>query len=323
MSSNAPKTGIVALHRTDIIHHAMRHHIRTSTALFALVMLLNGCTSSPTASPDTSHPAASATPGSPTETPAPLAALVNGDPIPLSTYDAELQRYLDASGMDPATQDVDGLAVLDRLIERQLLIQAANHLNLSVSQEEIDQHIADLEENLGGAQALQTWFEALGFTRASFRETLAQEMLAGLMINELVAGVAESETQVHAAHILVADRALAEQLRAAISNGTAEFGDVAVNYSLDLSTRIGGGDLGWFARDTLTMPEVEDAAFALGQDEISEVVQSSLGFHIVLLIDRQNRPLDFETLVQRRRAALDRWFTDQKATAAIEILIEP
>lgn len=301
----------------------MRHYIPKFTVFLALLLLLNGCTSSPTASTGASPVSSSPTPGDPTETPVPLAARVNGDPIPLSVYEAEIQRYAEGSGMDPATQDVDGLVVLDMLIERQLLMQSAKILNLSVSQEQIDQHIANLEETLGGAQALQTWFEAHGFTGASFRETMAQEMLAGLMINEISSWVADHEAHVHAAHVLVADPALADQLREAIVNETADFGDVAVNYSLDLSTRIGGGDLGWFARNTLTMPEVDQAAFALSSGEISDVVESSLGYHIVLVIDRQDRPLDLETLVQRRRSALDQWLTDQRASATIEILIDP
>ena len=42
----------------------------------------------------------------------------------------------------------------------------------------------------------------------------------------------------------------------------------------------------------------------------------------MLLIDRQERALDFETLLQRRQAAVQRWFVDQKASANIEILID-
>jgi parvulin-like peptidyl-prolyl isomerase len=104
----------------------------------------------------------------------------------------------------------------------------------------------------------------------------------------------------------------------------ADFATVALNYSRDLSSRAAGGDLGWFPRGILTVPEVEDAAFALQPGETSGIVQSSLGFHIVQTIERDPaRPLSPAAAQVLRAAAFTAWLDELVAGAAIEQFIAP
>jgi peptidyl-prolyl cis-trans isomerase C len=98
---------------------------------------------------------------------------------------------------------------------------------------------------------------------------------------------------------------------------------LAVTQSLDLSTRVGGGDLGWFPRGVLTQPAVEEAAFALAPDEVSQVVESDLGYHLIEVIEREVRPLSANDLRRLRQAAVEEWLAAERQRAAIEILIEP
>jgi parvulin-like peptidyl-prolyl isomerase len=61
----------------------------------------------------------------------------------------------------------------------------------------------------------------------------------------------------------------------------------------------------------------------LGPGELSEVVESVLGFHIIQLTESGVRPLSPEALRQARQEAVEAWITDRRQTAAIQVFITP
>ena len=79
-------------------------------------------------------------------------------------------------------------------------------------------------------------------------------------------------------------KAKAEELLAAVRKKPASFAEVAKQNSQDPGSASRGGDLDFFARGSMVKP-FEDAAFALKKSEISEVVESDFGYHIILLTD--------------------------------------
>jgi peptidyl-prolyl cis-trans isomerase D len=99
----------------------------------------------------------------------------------------------------------------------------------------------------------------------------------------------------HVSHILVnvdpkatpAERekakARAEELLAEVRKNPASFAAVAKRSSDDAGTKDNGGDLDWIARDTFkgASAAIGDAAFSLKQGEVSDVVQSDVGYHIL------------------------------------------
>ena len=113
----------------------------------------------------------------------------------------------------------------------------------------------------------------------------------------------------------------AEGLLDELANG-ADFGTLAVIHSRDPSSRPAGGELGWFPKGLLTMPEVEEAAFRLQTGEVSGVIESALGFHILEVLGREDRPLVGEVLTDYRVAAVGEWLADQRQRAEIEIFVE-
>ncbi|HSV30490.1 MAG TPA: peptidylprolyl isomerase [Atribacteraceae bacterium] len=97
--------------------------------------------------------------------------------------------------------------------------------------------------------------------------------------------------RIRASHILVDSAEEAETILAEIAGGLP-FEEAASKYS-DCPSREQGGDLGFFERGRMVV-EFEDAAFALAINELSAVVESRFGFHIIKLTDRQSpgtRPL--------------------------------
>lgn len=288
-----------------------------------LAAALSGCRGLPgglaTASP-------SATPSPPSPTPEPLAARVDGRPILLADFQAEVARFEAAQkalGIDLATLGDYKTKVLQGLVDRELLADGARQNGFSPDPAAADAKVNQLASEVGGSTAMGAWLAANGFTLESLKASLAEEILAEDMVEKIADGVPTSVDQVHARHILVASQAEADTLRAQVVAGD-DFATLASQQSLDLSTRLAGGDLGWFPKGILTMPEVEAAAFALqNAGDLSPVVQSALGFHIVQLVERGTHPLSPQALQRLREQAVDDWLTAQRQQAKIEILVSP
>ena len=88
--------------------------------------------------------------------------------------------------------------------------------------------------------------------------------------------------KIHCAHILVEKLSVAQELRAKIVKGES-FANLAKEYSIDVSKKR-SGDLGFFGRGVM-VPEFEKAAFALQKGQVSDVVKTQFGYHIIKRLD--------------------------------------
>ncbi|MCX7599707.1 MAG: tetratricopeptide repeat protein [Armatimonadetes bacterium] len=96
-------------------------------------------------------------------------------------------------------------------------------------------------------------------------------------------------------------RKRAEDLLAQIKKG-ADFAKLAREFSDDKGSAKQGGDLGWFRPGTM-VPEFEQAAFALKPGQVSEVVKTDFGYHIIQVTERRSKlPADFEKNKEKYRA---------------------
>ncbi|MFW6205701.1 MAG: peptidylprolyl isomerase [Gemmatimonadota bacterium] len=145
-------------------------------------------------------------------------------------------------------------------------------------------------------------------------------------------------TRVKARHILLsvpgeesdaADRdsvfALAEQLRERAADGE-DFSALAREYSTDAGSAQQGGDLGWFERGAMVEP-FEEAAFALQPGEVSGVVETPFGLHIIKVDDRETPTLeemgdDFRQQVvsQRQQQSLDDYVESVRGPVELEVV---
>lgn len=106
------------------------------------------------------------------------------------------------------------------------------------------------------------------------------------------------QNRVHAEHILlmtvggktdaeVAEiRKKAEDILAQAKKKGANFEDLAKKYSEDPGSKAKGGDLGWLVQGQ-TVPEFEKAAFSLNKGEISDLIKTQYGFHIIKVLDKE------------------------------------
>jgi parvulin-like peptidyl-prolyl isomerase len=257
----------------------------------------------------------------------PLAARVNGQPITLSAYQAELARYLStlSTPLDPNNErDRQTLAqiqeeALEALIEQVLIEQEAARLNITVSEEQITAELAVVKAQAGGEARFRAWLLATGQSESDVRAQLRLELLTAALRAHVLSALPKTAEYVRAYHIVLATEHEAKQVLARLRNG-AQFTALAQSLSLDKSTRPAGGDLGWFMResDAILWPEVEEAAFRLQVGETSDVVPSPIGYHIIRVIGREVRPLTEADAAHLEAKALAEWMDTLKARAQIE-----
>ncbi len=292
-----------------------------------LIPTLAACqltTPGPTAPPPaTLTSAPTLTPVPPTATPVPLAARVNGVDILLSDYAAEIERCrigYQQVGRDPAVCDK---AALQGLIDSVLIEQAAAAAGVTVDAAAVDAAVAQAQTDLGGAEPFAQYLAAIGYSAETYREAMRRDLLRARFTDPIAAAVPDKAEQIHALLILVGTEAEARSILAQLQGGS-DFASLALENSLDASSRVGGGDLGWFAHGTLTVPEIEAAAFALQPGGLSDVIATPLGYAIVRVEEREpERLLGPDQIEAAGRAAVEAWLAEQRAGAQIETFVTP
>lgn len=111
------------------------------------------------------------------------------------------------------------------------------------------------------------------------------------------------EEEVTASHILVAEKAKADDIAAKLKAG-GDFAALAKEHSTDPGSKENGGSLGFFGKGQM-VPQFEEAAFKLAKGEISAPVQSQFGWHIIKLDDKRTRAAPaFDTVKERIMTSL-------------------
>jgi parvulin-like peptidyl-prolyl isomerase len=153
--------------------------------------------------------------------------------------------------------------------------------------------------------------QQFGFTEQEFRALFEVQLLRDKLQAVLAERVPTTEEQVHARHILVETEEEAKKVIERLKAGE-DFAALAKELSKDDSNKDKGGDLGWFGRGVM-VTEFENAAFALEPGKISDLVKTDYGYHIIQVLEKDaNHPLDEATLSQRKSNALKDWLSTQR-----------
>src|SRR5258705_10927812 len=120
----------------------------------------------------------------------------------------------------------------------------------------------------------------------------------------------QTPAQVRASHILLktegkdeaAVRKQAEDILRQVKAPGADFAALAKKYSEDDGSKATGGDLDYFSKGRM-VPEFESAAFSMQPGQISDLVKSQFGFHIIKVVDK--KPASSRTLDEARAQILD------------------
>lgn len=215
------------------------------------------------------------------------------------------------------------VTVLDQLITVQMLLQTANAADRAAGQQDADEQYTNLLKKFISPEAFERQLTAVGMTVAELRAKATQEATAKAALRrELNASVTDAEAKdyydkhsqlfelperVHVRHILLmtidpatrlplatntiaAKRKQIEDLRKQVLDG-ADFAELAKKYSEDPGSKENGGELPVFARASADpyhamVPEFEAAAFALNTNQVSDVVTTQYGYHLIKLLDK-------------------------------------
>ena len=281
---------------------------------FLIILTLSACGASQSASTPTLAPA-TATSAPPTATSVPAAATVNGEVISLEEFNAELLRFQDAQTALGKTISVEeaGDRVLKNLIDQLLLAQAAADAGYTLEDTDLDARVAALAEDIGGEENLSAWQASHDYTNESFRSSLRKSIEAAWMRDKILTELPSTAEQVHAQQILLYNRETAEDIQSKLQSG-AKFGDLASAY--DPNTN---GELGWFPRNYLLEKNIEDAAFSLEIGLPSDIIETEVGFHIIMVLEKETeRPLSPDALLVLQEKALLDWLANARETSKIE-----
>ena len=241
----------------------------------------------------------------------PVKARVNGVPIYVADYDLALQNFMQSNGLGADAPDDEKKeaekAVMDGLIGSELLFQKAQSISIELPQADLDRALSQTRQGMGEAQ-VKVELEKRRMSEKDLERLIRQNMTIQKMIQETIAdttAVSDDELKtfysehlpemnepefVDAIHILVrstpADAADKKQAaRAKIDGalkrvkGGEDFATVAKEISED-GAAPRGGDLGTVHRGQ-TVPAFEAAVFKLESGQLSDVVETDFGFHII------------------------------------------
>jgi peptidyl-prolyl cis-trans isomerase C len=254
-----------------------------------------------------------------------VAAKVNGVPITTLELDRSFQAHVQVPYTqvqeDPRAKEVLR-QILDNLIDRELLFQQAKSLKIAVPPQQVDTQMQQLVERFPSKEAFEQALTAQNFTVDALKKDVEGQLLRQQLVKkEILDKVNVSardvqtfydqhkdkyveEDQIRARHILIRvpqqvsptdDAKLKGKADDALKRAKTgeDFAALAKELSDD-GSKENGGDLGFFPRGRM-VAAFEETAFALDPGQMSEIVRTQFGYHIIKVEERKTgRALAFD-----------------------------
>ncbi|MDW8467479.1 MAG: peptidylprolyl isomerase [Chloroherpetonaceae bacterium] len=258
-----------------------------------------------------------------------VVAVVGDEVILKSDVDSQVALYAYQNQIDPRTPGL-WMRVLNAMIDQKILVAKAKLDSIQVNTSQLDALVTErinfIRQRLGSDEEVVKYFgKTIPQLRIDLREELkAQQMAAELqrkkfanltISNEEVVRFYETykdslpavPAEVELAHILIRPKAdsaarlsalekirkIEQELRAG-----ADFAELARRYSEDPGSARSGGDLGYVKRGEF-VKRFEEVAFSLREGQISKIVETEFGFHIIQLLDRRGESVHTRHILVR------------------------
>jgi peptidyl-prolyl cis-trans isomerase C len=286
-------------------------------------------------------------------------ARVDGEDVKKSDFDLLIKNIELGRGPVPAEQrDEVYRGMLDRLITYKVLEHEAAKRKISATDAEIEDRLRGMRAQFPNDDEFKKALAARNMSEDRLRADSRVEIAIGKMIDGETAAMPQvtdaeakdfydknpdkfkQDESVRASHILLlvdekADAATKKKTRAEIdailkkARAGEDFAALAKAHSKDGSAAQ-GGDLGYFGKGRM-VPAFEQAAFALKPGEISDVVTTQFGYHIIKLTERKPAstvPLDTVSAQlkqflteQKKKERVDGFIKSLKDKSRIEVLV--
>ncbi len=263
---------------------------------------------------------------------------------------SKLPAYYLSAGIDEQTLRS---AVIDQLIAKELIMEQANKLGVSVTDEEIQQTITELmaqsglskedfearlkEESIDEDMLYNLIKEQIEINKVIEKQVLVNIEVTEQEIYSYFEKYREDLIQVDVSHILICFNgalrceqtrsseeaySIAEEIIRKIKEG-GDFETLAKEYSDDPSVEFNSGHLGWIKKGQM-VEEFESTAFALHPSEMTTVpVETDFGYHIILVSDTKTTYDDVKNdlvttlTLEKQKTALEEYITSLKTNAQI------
>ncbi len=283
-------------------------------------------------------------------------ATVNGKPIDPAAYDREMKKLnmrYEKTGQKLSDEERKKIesAVLDDLITREVLYQESEKAGIKVSDEEVNKQYDMIVKRYPDEKKFKELLKQWDFTEEEIkseikRRTAVQELIKTNVTDKINIedkdvkkfyddnpDKFQSSEEVKASHILIKlDPAKADEAKKTDAKKKLEdtkerlakgedFAKLAKEISEGPSNK-NGGDLGFVRRGQMVKP-FEDAVFALDAGEVSDIVETQFGYHLIKVFEKKPaRKVEFKEVKERLSNQLKQQKAQEKAIAYIEKLKE-
>ncbi|HTI36061.1 MAG TPA: peptidylprolyl isomerase [Vicinamibacterales bacterium] len=317
----------------------------------------------PPAAASTPQPAQAAAPAPPKPVPAQLpdvVARVNGEAVKKADFDRMIKTIEARAGqpIPPERRDEILRGALDQLVVYKLLAQEGKARGINITDADVDAKVGELKKQFPTEDAFTKALQQRGMTLDGLRSDARTDLCVSKLMDGEVAttpGPSDAEAQafyaknpdkfkqeeqVRASHILIrvddkADAATRKKAKDEIESvlkqarAGADFAKLAQEHSQDGSAAQ-GGDLNYFTKEQM-VPAFANVAFALKPGQISDVVTTQFGYHIIKVTDHKpGRVVPYEEASakikeylgeQKKQQHAEAFIDGLKKKAKIEVLI--
>jgi len=260
-------------------------------------------------------PTLAPTAGTASISPDTMVAKVNGKEITVAMLNQQINAMMQQYAQQVPPDQLNQLKPMLRqqavaaLVNQELLLEEAEKEGISPSSDDIDAELEKIIAQFPTREQFDAQLAQAGVTEVDLRNDLSRNLKIRMLIDKQTPEGDEAtdqdvETfytenseqfkqpeQVEAAHILIkfgpADteeqkaekHAKLEDIKKQIDEG-ADFAELATANSDDVGSAANGGDLGYFGRGRM-IPAFEEVAFALETGEVSDIVETTFGYHLI------------------------------------------
>lgn len=290
-----------------------------------------------------------------------VVARVNGETIPKADFEKAIRNVEGRAGQPVPAEQRDRVyrGVLDQLVAYRLLTQETKNRKIDVPEADVDARVNTIKQQFPSEEAFKQTLTQQHMTVEQLREDARSDMrVAKMLENEVNSKVSVQPTdvdnfykqnpdkfkqgeRVRASHILIrtpenADAKTKQDAKAKAADvlkqvkGGKDFAELAKQYSQDPGSAANGGDLGLFAQGQMVGP-FEQAAFSLKPGDVSDIVETPFGYHIIKVAEKQPartvpidevKPQIQEFLQnQQRQQKTEEFINSLKTKGKVEILL--
>ena len=246
-------------------------------------------------------------------------AIVNGSVITSEEFNRELspiKQRLSQQGQKISPEQLEGIRneILENLINLELLFQESRNNEIKVEKEAVDSQMKLLKQKFSNDTEFKNFLSELNLSESAFKLKIKKGIAIQKLIETQIADkikISDKESkvfydtnpdlfkqpeQIKASHILIKVEPGADEMKKSEAkekikniqqklNKGEDFATLAKEFS-EGPSKNNGGDLGYFQRGQM-VKSFEDAAFALKTEEVSDIVETQFGYHIIKVVDKK------------------------------------